>query len=190
MVDFSKRAHPDIRIGWSAVLLCGLLSLTPMTATHAQNKKAEVHYDNENIPDEEKTWQEGETQLPAYPDLTATKSFFVSPTTVLDFSIDPASISVGKDEMIRYTLIVKSRSGAANLSFEGLRCATAEYKVYAYGNLHTSAWSAVRDPQWKEIHETGPNRPHAVLLKEYFCDQGALASKDPRQLLKRLSTRF
>ncbi len=190
MVDSSRLVHSGVLSALSALLFCSFMSLTPMTAAHAQNKKSEVHYDDENIPDEEKTWQEEETQLPATPDLNAAKSFFVSPTTVLEFSIDPASLSIGKDDVIRYTLLVKSRSGVVNLSFEGLRCASAEYKVYAYGNERTPEWSAVRNPQWKEIKETGPNRPHAVLLKEYFCDQGAKISKDPKQLLKRLSTRF
>lgn len=167
--------------------LAVLIALLGLCAVALAQVKPEVHNDDENIPDAEKPWQESAANLPPYPDLNATRSFYVSPATTLDFAIDPASLSVGKDEVIRYTLVIKSSSGAANVSFEGLRCSTEEYKVYAYGYVRNKKWSPVKNPQWKPVTEVGANRPHAALIGEYFCAQSTRVSDDPKVLLKRLS---
>jgi len=34
---------------------------------------------------------------------------------------------------VRYTAILKSRSGASNVFYEGIRCATAQFRRYAFG---------------------------------------------------------
>jgi len=57
------------------------------------------------------------------------------PAPRLRHYIDGRHISVGADEVVRYTLVLESRSGVRNLSFEGLRCTpNGAFKVYAYGN--------------------------------------------------------
>ena len=88
--------------------------------------------------------------------------------------------------MVRYTLIVKSSSGAANVSFEGMRCASHERKLYAFGRKEGS-WARARSAKWEPISYQDRNRQHHVLYDDFFCPGGVIV-KDPQEavdLLKR-----
>lgn len=55
--------------------------------------------------------------------------FRVGAITDTHYFIDGSTISVGADQVIRYTLVIVSSSGAQNISYEGMRCLTAEKRV-------------------------------------------------------------
>jgi len=119
--------------------------------------------------DEERpTWQENEVQLPAFPQNEKLIPFEVSATTNNRFLIDGDSLSVGSDGVLRYTLVVVSPSGAQNISYEGMRCATGERRVYALGRADRT-WSKARSDRWQTISENTLNRHYAALFSDYFC---------------------
>lgn len=120
---------------------------------------------------EEKRWEELEAQLPAFPISDNLVPFFVSAATDNKFMVDRESIAVGADGVLRYTLVVKSSSGAQNVSYEGLRCASGERRLYAFGRSD-STWSKTRNNQWVKIQDSTLNRHHAALYFEYFCPGG------------------
>ena len=82
---------------------------------------------------EEKVFKEDALNLPAYPDDAALIEFRARGHSKNRFYVDRNSVSLGADRVVRYTAVIKSPSGAANVSYEALRCKTTEYKVYAYG---------------------------------------------------------
>lgn len=72
-----------------------------------------------------------------------------------------------EDHVSRLWLVVKSRSGVANGSFEGVRCATDEYKVYAYFNPKRSEpLRMVRLPRWRPLR---PDTYRAELANKVLC---------------------
>jgi hypothetical protein len=117
---------------------------------------------------EEKPWEEQKLQMPPYPKDEAVVKFQVSGATTFDFFVDLASVSVGKDGVIRYTLIARSDSGAKNVSFEGIKCKGRESKLYAFGRAD-GTWSQARDPKWARISGIQANRQHATLADDFFC---------------------
>jgi len=117
---------------------------------------------------ENKPWEEQKAELPPYPKPENLIRIDVSAVTSFDFLVDAASVSVGKDEVIRYTLVARSASGATNVSFEGLRCATRERKLYAFGSTGNT-WMQARNAAWTKIREVIANRQHAALADDYFC---------------------
>lgn len=121
----------------------------------------------------EKSWQEIETQLPAYPKAENLLSFFVSATNDNKFMVDGESITVGSDGVVRYTLVVVSSSGARNVSYEGLRCSSMERRLYAFGR-DDKTWAKARSNQWGGIRNSVTNRQHAALYSEYFCPEGMI----------------
>lgn len=125
---------------------------------------------------EKPVWQESAINLPAAPKKENLLSFYVSPTATIDFAIDAKSVSVDKDGVVRYTLVAISRAGATNISYEGIRCQSAEKKLYAFGQPDGS-WSRARRDSWDVIRENNANRQHATLALEYFCDGGTIAGK-------------
>ena len=119
---------------------------------------------------------ESEVTLPAPAQKNNLLSFYVSPTTTMDFAIDAKSLSVTPDGIVRFTLVITSKTGASNISYEGIRCATEEKKLYATGKPDGS-WSPSRRDAWSPIGDVGANRQHAALMKDYFCEGTTVAGK-------------
>ena len=134
---------------------------------------------------EQKPWVEIEVQVPAFPEAESLIPFSVAYHVDMKFLIDGNSLSVGDDGVIRYTLLVISASGAKNISYEGLRCETAERRVYAFGRSDRT-WSKARGNQWVGIR--GRSNNHYVdLFADYFCVVGApavLNADDARRVLR------
>ena len=127
----------------------------------------EFDYEFEN----EKPWVELEHKLPGYPKPENLLPFFVSAATDNLFYVDAPSISVGEDGVVRYTLLVKSPEGALNVSFEGMRCATREKRIYAFGRAD-GHWSKARFAKWEPIRYADRNRQHHMLFDDFFCSNG------------------
>jgi hypothetical protein len=128
---------------------------------------------------EEKPWEEIESTIPSFPNPENLVSFYVSATAENKFTVDRDSISVGADGVVRYTLVITSPSGVQNVSYEGLRCSSAERRLYAFGRSDKT-WSKARSNQWLRIQESTVNRHHAVLYGEYFCPS-AIAVRDAEE---------
>ena len=125
-------------------------------------------FDNEY---EEKAWAEIAVQLPAFPKEADLLEFKVGSVVNTRFFIDAESISVGSDDVIRYTLIVVSSGGARNISYEGMRCATGERRFYAFGHPDTG-WSKAKGSRWFRV-SGGSNNHHVELYSNFFCTVGA-----------------
>ncbi|MCL2345947.1 MAG: CNP1-like family protein, partial [Desulfobulbus sp.] len=61
--------------------------------------------------------------------------------------------------------------GARNVTYEGMRCQTREWRVYASGRADGS-WSKARRAEWLPIRDEAVNRYHAALFLDYFCVGG------------------
>ncbi len=146
------------------------------------NPMARLAQAAEKEQDSNKEWQETSWQLPAAPQAENLLPFYASSSQ--SFSLDAKSLSVASDGSIRYSLISTSTGGAKNISYEGIRCQTAEKKLYAFGRPDGS-WSASRRDQWEMISDTGVNKQHSILLYDYFCEGKTIAGK-AEQILGRI----
>ncbi|MGH8764475.1 MAG: CNP1-like family protein [Burkholderiales bacterium] len=96
---------------------------------------------------EEDSFKESDEPMPAYPKKEGLVEFRISNPGSFRYFIDTAALSIGADEVVRYTLVVRSNAGVENVSYEGMRCQSSTYKVFAYGN--DGKWSPVRT-DWRE----------------------------------------
>jgi CNP1-like family protein len=117
-----------------------------------------------------KPWEEQRALLPPYPK-GGLVPVYVGPVRPFDFFVDPGSVSVGNDGVVRYTLIARSASGAVNVSYEGIRCTTEERRTYAFG-APDGTWSQARNSEWIRITRMQAN-PHAALADDFFCHERA-----------------
>jgi hypothetical protein len=131
---------------------------------------------------DEKPWKEIEVQLPDFPESENLIPFQVGAIADTRFLIDGKSISVGSDEVIRYSLVVISPLGAQNISFEGMRCNTGERRVYAFGRADRT-WSRARGDKWIKIRG-GSNSYHVALFSDYFCAIGQKTIMTPEDALR------
>jgi len=125
--------------------------------------------DDANKPPPEIDWQ-----LPAAPAASDMLPFFQSPITKQTFAIDAKSLSVDKDEVVRYTIIGTSAGGAKNISYEGIRCSTFEKRLYAMGHAD-GTWAKARDSEWQPIPTTGTNKQHEDLAINFLCSGTSIA---------------
>jgi hypothetical protein len=137
----------------------------------AQQAVADIVFRNFEDPDAPQ-WEEEAVAIPGFPQDANLREFYVSATTTNRFFVDAESLSIGKDGVVRYVLVVKTGSGATNVSFEGIRCDTYELKVYASGRPDGN-WSLARGSKWRPISNRQVNRHHLALAKELFCPFGS-----------------
>jgi hypothetical protein len=81
------------------------------------------------------------------------------------YFVDPASVSVGTDRIVRYALVARSSGGTENISFEGLRC-PGDYRIYAVGRPE-GGWRG-RPGEWRPVPRN-PRIGQNALTKRYFC---------------------
>lgn len=134
---------------------------------------------------EEKKFKEIEVVLPSYPEDSGLLQFLPRRNSENHFYIDRNSVSIGADRVVRYSAIVKSPSGALTTSYEGMRCKTSEYKVYAFG-IKNGEWTTSHDAQWRKIPKMSGDFRFA-LYKDYFCDLVAIAGRNEKDLIGNLT---
>ncbi len=122
--------------------------------------------------------------LPPHPGPRTGVEFYVSAPTGARFAVDPDSLILQEGRLVRFTLIVTSRSGVRNVSHEAIRCAQGQRKLLAIGI--DGRWSETRSPAWQPVNvQTEINRGHAELMSR-FCSGGLLTGRVANALIERL----
>lgn len=134
--------------------LAALLAATAASAVLAQTAPSD--------PD----WREAEAPPP--PALQTGKLIPLDmPGSSLRFGVDPDSVSIGSDGLVRYVVVASSASGAVNAIYEGIRCDNAHYRVYA---RHTPAGGWLRaDTDWRPMHDGAASRHTLVIARNGAC---------------------
>lgn len=132
-------------------------------------------------------WREQALTLPAWPreaDLLPVP--LDTPNTAFAYLIDTRSLTTGADQVVRYTLVAESASGARNLSFEGLRCSpNGQYRVYAYG--HNGRFEPLAAPEtWRALARADSDPARLELWRHYLCVPRKFAPRPRRDQLRLL----
>jgi hypothetical protein len=152
----------------------GLLPLLLALATSPSLARERPFVDEPSMerPDIEEgaPWAEAGVTLPAYPQDADLVEFPVDNSdSPFRYFIDTKSLTVGSaDQVVHFTLVTQSPSGARNISFEGLRCDTRAYKTYAFGT-GKGRFRPLKTPRWKRIKPSSPYRHYQDLREFYFC---------------------
>ena len=136
-----------------------------LSACYAE--KARYTYDEIGNPT---IWQESKVRLPAFPE-EANLIRFTAPVGSgrNQYFVDRASIALGADRVIRYTVVVRSPTGVENTIYEGLACDVREVKTYAHGNSKRQ-FSMRSNPTWGRISHRGVKGYQGVLATRFMCD--------------------
>jgi hypothetical protein len=120
--------------------------------------------------DRKGNWVENQVDtLPPLPQESNLLPFEVSGNTPLQFAIDRNSLSVGTDGVVRDTVVVTSPSGARNVNYEGIRCDTYEWRLYAGLNADHDDWDRTVANEFSRIENGALNAYHAALYQDYMC---------------------
>jgi hypothetical protein len=133
---------------------------------------------------EEKPWEEVAVQIPAFPAEEDWIEFRIGAVSDKKFFIDVKTLSLGSDGVVRYSLLVLTDQGAKNISYEGMRCSSAERRLYAFGRSDKT-WSKARNNQWVKI-AGGSNNHHVDFFTMLFCRNGAVPFRNDEDLRRAL----
>lgn len=111
-------------------------------------------------------WKETDAPPPPAFDVKRLLPIEMPPYMNLKFGVDPATLMVTGDGVVRYVVVATSTGGAVNAFYEGVRCATDEAKTYARYN--SGAWHAVDASEWKRIDNMN-SRYTKELAKQGLC---------------------
>lgn len=140
-------------------------------------------------PDVEPATPEVEGAVPP-PPIYATNDLV--PITVPQFStvkvgLDPQSITIDrKAGIVRYVVIVQGPS-AFTANYEGLRCKTAEYRIYAHQSRGES-WVNNEDGAWRSLNTSSAPSQIAYQLARYGMCVGPGTRDSIRAMVRELKS--
>lgn len=135
-------------------------------------------------PADNPDWQEAE--VPAAPSFDPKRLVSVDmPIYVsMKFGIDPATLAVTPDGIVRYVMVAISPGGSLTAFYEGIRCATGEVKSYARASAD-GAWTLVKNPEWRGLNDKQPSKHALALARQGVCEGHATAGS-AAEILRRL----
>lgn len=117
--------------------------------------------ENTRIPDAPE-WKE--VDAPPPPPLRTTGLIPIEVAgSSLRFGVDPASVTVASDGVVRYVVVATSSSGAINGMYEGIKCDGGLVKVYARYNPD-SGWVPTNDYDWKDLRGGSAATRHSYAI--------------------------
>lgn len=120
-----------------------------------------------SLLDNETPWQE--TTAVAPPALSGKTPIPLEspPGSELRFGIDPDSISIVDGQVVRYTVMMQGPS-ARTVVYEGIRCSTAEKRVYARQNGGASEW-VLTEETWQPLSQSASSAYAKELMRYGLC---------------------
>ena len=139
------------------------------------------------IPSNE--FQEGDTPPPPPLRLQGLVPLDMGPGTDLRWGVDPSSIRIGADRVVRYVVVGQGQGGAVNAYYEGLRCDGGQVRVYAR-HARDGDWEPAK-ADWRALQESSATRHSLVVARTGAC-LGDAPNRSPDQIARDLaqSTNF
>jgi len=126
-----------------------------------------------------------ELPTPPVPAFDANKTIAIAlrPDSNIAMGIDPATITVESDGIVRYVSVARSTTGnAVTATYEGIRCTTAEVKLYARHSID-GGWRPVAEPKWQSLYDAGPARYSLPIAKAGICRDASAGGSAPQIVL-------
>jgi hypothetical protein len=138
----------------------------PYDAFRSENEKSEFEFD-----DSGKQWKEQNVSIkPA--DLDKLKKITIDHGPIgVDIYLDGSSIrSDEQDRVVRYWLVLKNSKRITSMLYEGIRCATSEYRTYASASPNKpDEVRNIGNSSWRQIRGVNVRDYHSELASGYLC---------------------
>ena len=104
------------------------------------------------------------------------------------FGVDPETLRVTPEGLVRYVLVATSPAGGVNAMYEGIRCQTGEVKTYARFTA-SGQWNLVQDAQWRALNSGPSSMPALALARQGACEGRAANAASPAVIIRRLKAK-
>ena len=130
-------------------------------------------------------WKEAE--VPAPPTFSTEHLIAVEMPSYasLKFGVDPATLTITPDGIVRYVMVAVNASGSVNAMYEGIRCAKGEVKTYAR-TMSNGAWSVISEPPWRSLSDNLPSKHALAFARQGACDGRSAAASSVADIIRHL----
>lgn len=152
-----------------AVLLVILSLPATALAKPIDWEEPEFRYDDSR----DMPWIEEETEIAPVPDLVDLQHLRIDGLPPgMKLHLDTKGLTVDpKDQVIRLWVFVRSDGGANNGTYEGYRCVTREYKIYAYATPRRKPpVSLAKGSVWRAATDNRSSLYRKALMQDYLCE--------------------
>lgn len=160
------------------LVIYGIVS-APAYALEDLNNDSFTGYADQEIAE---PWRELSVTIPPFPNEKNLQQVPVPAINSMRLSLDKTSIDLAQDGVVRFVYIIESQTGVRNVFYDGIRCATREYKTYAFGDTD-SKFVVLQDAQWHDLPYHENNTFRYTLSKHYICDK-SYVPRSPRAILR------
>jgi hypothetical protein len=134
-------------------------------------------------------WMESEAPPPKALNLKGLVPFEVSTNSSLVWAIDPATVTIVGDGLVRYVAVARSQSGVLNVLYEVINCSNGQLKTYARivtkdSDAAAKTWTMVDSPKWKSFYDV-PSKHAFALAKQGVCT-GNTAAQNVNEIITSL----
>lgn len=161
------------------VLLLVMMSATAQLLAYGETEEStsEFYYE----PEKEQLWRDQEVRIPDSPRQDTLLEVPIQ-HPAFQFWIDTESLYVDeKDPLVRYIIVLVSKSGVRNMRYEAIHCVEREYRTYAYG-VGEGPLQRARSADWKPVGAGEAYRDE--LQRHYLC--GAREKLNKKDILQRI----
>lgn len=107
---------------------------------------AQAQYANADLAD----WKEDAVPPPPAYSLSGLINVEMPRDSSVEMGLDPKTIAINHDSgIVRYVVVARGPS-AVNATYEGIRCSTGEFRVYAR-QVQGAEWTPNSETQWKSM---------------------------------------
>jgi hypothetical protein len=185
MVYLTGQSSGRWRSCWSILLFCIAMPAMSSNPYVDEPGSAPFNFDESLV----EPWMEQETTIPDPPELDSLhelRADGLPPGFRLFLDIDRITVDP-EDGIIRLWMMLRSSAGHENISYEGYRCITGEYRVYAYANLQRDPpVRALTRSTWRKARGERSTYYRKELLRHYLCGlRGARPPIEIQQAVRR-----
>jgi len=128
-------------------------------------------------PVETPEWTEGTTPPPPAFSTKQLVPIEMPAYVSLKIGIDPETVTVGTDNVVRYVVVMQNGSGSVNAAYEGIQCTNGEVKTYARVSGVAGQWVNIEQPEWKSLTDNLPSRHAHAFAQQGACDAHTVAGR-------------
>ena len=137
------------------------------------------------MPEVNPDWKEAEVTAPPAFNTKQLLPIEMPSYVSLKFGVDPSTLAIAPDGIVRYVMVATNASGSVNAMYEGIRCATGEVKTYARSSAN-GVWTQVKEPQWRNLTDNLPSKHAMAFARQGACDGRSAPAGSAGEIIKAL----
>ncbi len=139
----------------------------------------------QRLTDLDPDWKESDAPPPPAFNKDALVPVDMPRHVTLKFGVDPKTLAITSDGIVRYVMVATNSTGSVNAFYEGIRCQTGEVKTYARFSA-SGQWSPVKNPEWAPLNANQGSRHALALARQGACHDRSTTAASVQEIVTRL----